>query len=158
MGNFVGSGEWNMSTEFERDLREALNDSNETHKELLKIVSSLRESDLDVAKRGEWPVRVMVTHVAAADRGYVGQVRTLRDQKTPPLAPVTAPASVAEAVKQLEAAKQELLIAVQGVDEEPFYRLRNTGHGEHSVVSTLRDATLHKKEHVQQIRSTLARR
>ncbi len=100
-------------------------------------------------------MRAVLAHLAEADRGYTHIVSTLRDQETSNEASVATPISVTEALQQLNTEKQALITAVQGVDEETFYRLRHALHQEYSVLSALRDAALHKREHLRQIRATL---
>ena len=147
--------EYEMATEFEQDLEEALEGLNKAHQELLKTVESVSETDLDNAKRGEWSVRAMLAHIAASERHYAHIVNTLRDQESSNETPARTPASVAEAVQQLDAQRQALLAAVQGVDEDTFYRLRHAVHQEYSVLSVLRDSASHQREHLGQIQETL---
>ena len=69
--------------------------------------------------------------------------------------PVCRPA-VADAGRRLDASRRALLAALDGVDEESFYRLRVVGHEEYSVLSVLENAANHDREHGEQVRATLA--
>ena len=71
--------------------------------------------------------------------------------------PSTAVASVAEAARGLTASRDGLLAALEGVDEETFYRLGAVGHEEYSVLSLLENVALHDREHGPQVREILAR-
>ena len=45
---------------------------------------------------------------------------------------------------------------VDGVTEDDFYRLQNTGHQDYSVRSAASDGAVHDRQHLDQIREILA--
>lgn len=146
-----------MATEFERDLAHARTELEPPRQELLAVVGALTDDDLDRERRGGWSVRRVLEHVIQSEWLYVGLVSHLRDQ------PVQggdrdagAPSSATGAIERLRAAREALLKALEGVDEESFYRLRSVGHEEYSVLSLLENVALHDREHEAQVREIIA--
>lgn len=145
-----------MSTEFDRDLQSAYEEIDSSCAELLSLVRGLSEADLERERRGEWSVRAVLEHVIGSGWVYAGMVAKLRDQT---LAASDSgegpPATVADAAARLEAARRCLRQALDGVDEETFYRMSNPGHQEYSVRSAVADTVLHDRQHLEQVRQIL---
>ena len=87
---------------------------------------------------------------------YGRLARHLRELPQPEGEAVTVPpATVADAISALEHSRTALLEAVEGVDEETFYKLRVVGHEEYSIISLLENVALHDKEHGPQIQDII---
>lgn len=153
-----------MSEEFHRDLAAARDSLTSAREGLLAVVSALAEDDLRRARRGGWSVRKVLEHVIHSEWLYTRLATHLRG--SPPAEGGTANtiqepeptafASVAEAVRQLDAVRAALLAAIDGVDEESFYQLQTVGHEEYSVLSLLENVALHDREHGPQVQEVLA--
>lgn len=145
-----------MTTEFETDLRESLAELAATRAELRTIVEPLGDGDLERARRGEWTVATVLSHLAGTDYAWVRMASLLRGREAPERRQVAAPASVAAALETLDASRAAFLAVIEGVDEETFYDLRKIeGFQEASVVSSIRDLNGHEHEHLGQLRATL---
>ncbi len=144
-----------MSEEFDRDLAGARDGLATAREGLLAVVGALTEDDLGRARRGGWSVRKVLEHVIHSEWLYSRLATHLRGGTPPEEAEPAAFASVAEAVPQLDAVRAALLAAIDGIDEESFYRLQTVGHEEYSVLSLLENVTLHDNEHGPQIKEIL---
>ena len=145
-----------MSDEFDRDLATARDSLASAREGLLAVVSALAEDDLTRARRGGWSVRKVLEHVIHSEWLYSRLATHLRGDAPPEEPDPTAFASVAEAAEQLDAVRAALLAAIDGVDEESFYRLQTVGHEEYSVLSLLENVALHDREHAPQVQEILA--
>lgn len=153
-----------MSDEFDRDLAAARDALASAREELLAVVSALAEDDLKRARRGGWSVRKVLEHVIYSEWLYSRLAAHLRGDPLPeggtanttqePNPPAFA--SVAEAVRQLDDVRAALVAAIDGVDEESFYRLQTVGHEEYSILSLLENVALHDREHAPQVQEILA--
>lgn len=145
-----------MRSEFDRDLEAALRECGLDRETLLSVVVALSDADLDRARRGGWTVRRVLEHVIRSEWLYITLVNHLRGQQ-PANTPMEAgpPESVAEASRDLEASRQALLAAIEGVDEETFYQLGRVGHEEYSVISVLENVALHDREHAAQVEAIM---
>ena len=144
-----------MTSEFERDLAHARTELEPARQELLAVVGALSDDDLDRERRGGWSVRKVLEHVIQSEWLYVGLTSHLRDRLVQGDIVSGALASAADAADRLGAARAALLKALEGVDEESFYRLRTVGHEEYSVLSLLENVALHDREHEAQVRAIL---
>ena len=144
-----------MTTEFERDLEYARAEMGTARQELLAVVDALSDDDLDRERRGGWPVRKVLEHVIQSAWLYSRLLSHLREEPVQDDIVSGALASAADAVDRLGAARAALLKALEGVDEESFYRLRTVGHEEYSVLSLLENVALHDREHEAQVRAIL---
>lgn len=145
-------------TEFQDDLRTAKEDLELARRELLDVVNSLDDADLDRARRGGWPVRRVLEHVIQSEWLYARLALHLRDLPQPEGATQdTDVPSIAGGVANLNASREALVTAIGGVDEETFYRLGTVGHEEYSVLSLLENVVLHDKEHAPQVKDILAK-
>lgn len=140
-----------MTSEFEQDLQRVREELDAARKELLAAVTSLSDADLDKARRGGWTVRRVLEHVIWSETMYSRVVTHLRGQQPPGDAFDATPASVADAVERLRASRTALVQALDGVDEEPFYRLAAVGHEEYSILSMIENESMHEHEHAAQI-------
>jgi uncharacterized damage-inducible protein DinB len=125
--------------------------------ELLAALEPLTDGDLDRSRRGGWSVGRVVLHLIQSEWHYVRLVRQLRE--LPPSSPPELPeavASVAIAVRELTAARQALLEALDGIDEAAFYRLGTLGREDYSVLSVLENVAHHDREHGQQLQRIVA--
>ncbi len=174
-----------MSDEFNRDLAAARDGLASAREGLLAVVAALAEDDLERARRGGWSIRKVLEHVIHSEWLYSrlathlrgdsppeggtqtetegdsppeGGTQTKTEGDSPPEGdlPPVAFASVAEAVRQLDAVRAVLLAAIDGIDEESFYRLQTVGHEEYSVLSLLENVALHDREHGPQVQEILA--
>ena len=145
-----------MSDEFDRDLATARDSLASAREGLLAVVSALAEDDLTRARRGGWSVRKVLEHVIHSEWLYSRLATHLRGRPPPEEPEPAAFASVAEAAEQLDAVRAALLAAIDGVDEESFYRLQTVGHEEYSVLSLLENVALHDREHAPQVQEILA--
>ncbi len=145
-----------MTTEFETDLRESLAQLTATRAEVRGIVEGLSDGDLERARRGEWTVATVLSHLAGSDYSWVRMASLLRGREAPERRQVPAPASAAAALEALDASRAAFLAVIEGVDEETFYDLQKVeGFQEASVVSAIRDLNGHEHEHIGQLRATL---
>lgn len=144
-------------SDFESDLANAKRDAEAARKDFLEIVRSLQDSDLDREKRGGWPIRKVLEHAIHSELLYSRLARHLREMPQPEEEVLTKPpASVADALAALQEARAELEEAIDGVDEETFYKMHIVGREEYSVLSLLENVTLHDREHGPQIQDILA--
>ena len=60
-------------------------------------------------------------------------------------------------IRRLAASREAVLAALEGIDEESFYRLVPGGLNDWSILSTLENIALHDHEHAAQIRDILSR-
>jgi uncharacterized protein (TIGR03083 family) len=146
-----------MTSEFDHDLATIRDDVDSARAGLLERVAALADADLDRARRGGWSVRRVLEHVIQSELAYSRLATHLRG--LPPAEepmPDCTPASAADAVERLRASRAAMLAAVDGVDEESFYRLGRVGHEEYSVLSLLENLALHDREHGPQIEEILS--
>ena len=146
-----------MTSEFDHDLQSSRTDLDAARAELLAVVNTLQDDDLERGRRGGWTVRRVLEHVIWSEWMYSRIVTHLRGGQ-PPGDPVDAtPSSPADAVERLAGSHEALLAAVEGVDEETFYRLAKIGQEEYSVISLLENEINHEREHAEQVRALVAR-
>jgi hypothetical protein len=98
----------------------------------------------------------VLEHVIDSEWLYGRLVQHLRGREASDEIESGAPANGADAERRLAASRQALLSAVEGVDEETFYRLQKLGHEEYSVVSILENTAMHDHEHATQVREILS--
>jgi uncharacterized damage-inducible protein DinB len=125
--------------------------------ELLAAMDALADGALEKARRGGWSVRRVLQHIIESEHHYARLVAALRG--LPPAPPPEGQqelASLADAVQRLDTSRKELLAALDGIDEESFYRLDMVGREEYSVLSVLENVAHHDREHGQQLRSIAA--
>ena len=142
-----------MSDEFDHDLKRCREDLDAARQELLSVVRALSDADLEKSRRGGWTVRRVLEHVVQSEWVYSRLVAHLRGLPVPGDAIDALPASVADALDRLGASRRALLNALDGVDEESFYRLGKIAHEEYSVLSVLENEINHDHEHAEQIRT-----
>lgn len=145
-----------MSDDMERDVQEVRAKLDGARRELLGVVTSLRDEDLAAGRRGGWPVRRVLEHVIHSEWLYSRLITHLRGLPVPGDPIEAMPSSAAQATALLEASHAALLAASEGVDEEPFYRLQQIGHEEYSILSLLENEASHEHEHTNQMREILA--
>ena len=145
-----------MPAEFDRDLTFARQELDAARRELLPVVGALSDADLDRARRGGWAVRRVLEHVIESEWLYASLVAHLRGAPAPGDVVSGGPSSSAEAAQRLDASRRALLAALDGVDEESFYRLSAVGHEEYSIISVLENTANHDREHAGQVQAILA--
>lgn len=146
-----------MMTEFQRDLAAACQELDAARQELLGVVTALSDGNLDRAHRGGWTVRRVLEHVIQSEWSYARLVAHLRELPAAPGEMTSAaPVSVSEVVRALDASRQALLAALNGVDQESFYRTRAVGQEKHSALSALENAANHDREHAEQVRAIVS--
>jgi uncharacterized damage-inducible protein DinB len=119
-------------------------------------VSSLSDDDLERGRRGGWTVRRDLEHVIWSENLYGRLMLHLRGRGAEGEMGDNTPSSVADAIERLAASRAALLAALDGVDEESFYRLQLIGHEEYSAISLLENTVNHDREHAAQVREILA--
>ena len=148
--------------EFEADLQRVRADLTDARAELLAVVGGLSENDFDRSRRGGWSIEAVLLHVIGSERHYANGIAFIRG--TPPETPPDGGPELrtgGDAVRILEQTRQVLLSAIEGIDEESFYKLspltNEEGYGQtYSVLSILENVALHDREHAAQIESILA--
>ncbi len=140
-----------MPAQFEQDLAYARDDLHAARSELLDIVQSLTDADLDKARRGAWSVRSTLDHVVQTEWWYARGVAALRELDPPPPLNPGPLDSVRDVSLALQAARAALTDACDGVDEEHFYLLRKIGPQDYSVLSILENCADHDREHAHQV-------
>ncbi len=145
-----------MTNEFERDLTAARDQLRAPRVELLAVVDALSDADLDRSRRGGWTVGRVLEHVIQSEWLYARLVLHLRDRPVSGDVMAGAPSSAIEARQRLEASREALLAALDGVDEASFYRLRSVGHEEYSILSVLENDANHDREHAEQMQTILS--
>ena len=140
-----------MSEEFERDLSHCKRELDAARAELLGVVTPLKDDDLARGRRGGWTVRRVLEHVIWSEWLYSRLVTHLRGLPVAGDDVSGAPSSADDAVQRLEGSRKALVAAVDGVDEESFYRLGTIGHEEYSILSILENEINHEREHAEQI-------
>jgi uncharacterized damage-inducible protein DinB len=147
-----------MTTELNAELSAVQQDVASARQELLAALEPLLDADLERSRRGGWAAGRVVLHLIQSEWHYVRLIRQLRE--LPPSAPPDLPdvvTSVADAVRELAAARQALLDALEGIDEPSFYRLGTLGREEYSVLSVLENVAHHDREHGQQLQRIVER-
>ena len=141
-----------MTSTFSAELESLTADLDAARAGLVTVCQSLSDADLARARRGGWPVARVLEHVIQSEQLYARLVSALRDQPVVEGATESgAPDSVDGALSRLGSGRRALLAALDGVDEDSFYRLRQFGHEEYSVLSVLENTASHDREHAAQI-------
>jgi uncharacterized damage-inducible protein DinB len=142
---------------FERDSRAAEGDLEAARSDLLDVVHDMNDHDLERALGGGWRVRRVLEHIIESEWECARLAARLRELPGLPGDMVSgSPSSVAGVVERLRAAREGLLAAVGGVDEESLYRRRAVDGVECSVLSVLEHVAQHDREHTEQVRVILA--
>lgn len=146
-----------MSSEFERDLANCRSELVAARAALLDGLGALSDADLERARRGGWTVQRVLEHVIWSELLYGRLVNHLRGQAgAQGDMPECKPESVDDARARLAASREALLGAIEGVDEDTFYRIGAIGHEEYSVISIIENTVNHDLEHTEQIETILA--
>lgn len=145
-----------MPSEFDADLAAIRKRLDKARAALLPIVTELTDAHLSRARRGGWPVRKVLEHVIHSEYLYTCLAYHLRGLPRPEIEEPQPFADVPEACAQLGAIRGHLLTAIDGIDEEVFYKLETAGHEEYSFISLLENVALHDTEHAPQISEILA--
>ncbi len=125
--------------------------------ELVSVVESLSDADLDRRSRDEWPPRSILEHLVQREHFYAMLVHQLRGL------PVAQPAAIARSddsvpkiISRLDLSRSALLQALDGVTETDFYHLHSIGEREFDVVGVARHSAEHDIDHTAQITRILA--
>ena len=147
-----------MPSEFEQDCQRVLADVDAARHDLLHLIGTLSEADLDRSRRGSWSVRGVIQHIILGEWGHTRGITRLRGAADPqiPDAPVLAtPTAAIDALAESRAAH---LASVDGIEEAEFYRLASPSGGqEWSVMSFLEGTADHDREHQAQMEALLDR-
>ena len=142
--------------EFERDLTEIKTAMQTARAELIERLRSLSDDDLRRTRRGGWSVQEVLRHVIDAEISYGRVIGHLRSRSVQiPDASDGDVATVSAVVAALDRSRSALGTAVEGVDEDAFYEIKNLGSTEYSVMSVLENVADHDHEHLGQIAKTL---
>jgi len=144
-----------MSSEFDSDLQELRNELSASRAELLDVIQSLADSDLDRARRGGWNIARVLEHVIQSEAMYAAAIAAIAGGSASSPQGGGPPGSRAEAENSLLSTREALENALASASEENFYRLQRFGHDEYSVASVLENVANHDREHAEQIRRTL---
>jgi uncharacterized damage-inducible protein DinB len=143
-----------MSEEYDRDLARCRAELDTARRELLSVVTALKDENFEKAPRGQWPVRRILEHVIWHEEIYVRFISNIRGRQGSDM-PDSTPSNAADAVERLAQSRQTLLAGVDGVDEELFYRLTRLGPEEYSILTMLENEANHEREHAAQISRTV---
>lgn len=144
-----------MSDEFDSDLRELQGELSASRAELLGVIQSLHDADLDRARRGGWTIARVLEHVIQSESMYTAAISAIVGASTSSPQGGGPPSSQAEAIQQLGSTRAALETALVSATDENFYHLQRFGHDEYSVASVLENVANHDREHAEQIRRTL---
>jgi hypothetical protein len=144
-----------MSSQLEQDIAASRANMDAARRELLDVLSPLTDADLARAPRGHWPVRRVLEHVIWHEQIYVRMAAHIRGASNPGEMPDNTPSTIADALDKLSASRSALLAAIDGIDEESFYKLTKMGYEEYSIFSMLENEANHEREHAEQIKKTL---
>ena len=145
-----------MSNEFDSDLRQLRSELSASRAELLGVIESVADSDLDRARRGGWTIARVLEHVIQSESMYTAAIAAIVGGSASSPQGGGPPGSQAEAVRQLLSTREALESALTSATEENFNHLQRFGHDEYSVASVLENVANHDREHAAQIRRTLA--
>lgn len=145
-----------MTSELDRDLANSRTELDAARRALFDVLSPLSDADLDRAPRGHWPIRRVLEHVIWHEHIYVRMIAHLRGAPSPGEMPENTPSSISDAIERLAESRRALLVGIDGVDEETFYKLGKVGYEEYSIFSMLENEANHEHEHATQISKTLA--
>lgn len=145
-----------MAPGFARDVTAATGDVDAARQQLSAVLARLSDADLDRARRGGWSLRRVLEHLVQSEWLYARLISHLRGLPAPDeRPPADQPPTAAEASARLQASRRALLVALEGVGEDDFYRLSTVGHEEYSVLSVLENVANHDREHAAQIEAIL---
>ena len=144
-----------MADEFDGDLAFARKELDISRRELLAVVGALADADLGRERRGGWRVGRVLEHVIQSEWLYARLVTHLRELPVEGEVVSGVPSSVEDAKERLNTSHAALLGALDGVDEVSYYRLREVGHEEYSVLSVVENQVNHDREHAEQVRTIL---
>jgi uncharacterized damage-inducible protein DinB len=145
-----------MGGPFERDIHQLREDLTGARDDLERLVSGLTKSDLTRSRRGGWTVARVLQHVLESERAYARVATRILGALLPDSATDMSSIITAEAIAEmLRVSREALWAAVEGADEESFYRLERVGHEEYSIASLLENVASHDREHAIQIRRIL---
>jgi hypothetical protein len=144
-------------SDFTADLESVTSDITTARADLVSAVQRLSDSDLDRARRGGWPIRRVMEHVIEFEWLCVMAIATIRGQPMPERPSTSCEGQPADEILcMLDSARHALLEAIDGVDEDTFYRLVKMGREEYSVLSALENIAHHDHEHADQIAAIAA--
>ena len=147
-----------MPSEFEQDRERVLADIDAARSDLLRLIGTLSEADLDIARRGSWSVRGVLQHIILGEWGHTRGIRRLLGADDPQIPDAPPLASPAEAIAALANSRAAHLASVDGIQEDDFYRLASPSGGQDwSVMSFLEGTADHDREHHAQIEALLDR-
>jgi len=144
-----------LTCAFHSDLATSEEAIQQAREELLVVVDSLGEGDVERARRGGWTVGRVLEHVIHSERLYAQMAAYLNGVDAGLSDRADPPASSAEAVTRLNATRGALRAALEGVGEEAFYKIGRIGHEEYSVLSILENVANHDREHAAQIQAII---
>jgi uncharacterized damage-inducible protein DinB len=144
-------------TTFDTELAEATTAIERARASFLDLLRGLTDDDLARGRRGGWAVRDVIRHVIDAEVAYAKVIGYLRSSAVDLLnATDEDVASKEAAIAALQRARAQLLVLLDGIDEQTFYDLRALGKEQYSVLSVLENVANHDREHLEQIEKILA--
>ena len=147
-----------MPSEFEQDCERVLADVDAARSDVLRLIGTLNEGDLDIARRGSWSVRSVIQHLILSEWGHTRGIARLLGTDGPQIPDAPPLATPAEASDALADSRAAHLASVDGIKEDDFYRLASPSGGQDwSVMSFLEGTADHDREHHAQIEALLDR-
>jgi hypothetical protein len=116
--------------DFNDELAGCIADLEDARRGLLATIDSLSDADLERGRRGGWTLRRVIEHLIHSEWLYGRLVVHLRGRPAEAAMPDSSPASVSNARDKLDASREALLAALDGVDEGAFYAMQKIGHEE----------------------------
>ena len=147
-----------MPSEFEQDRQRVLADIDAARSDVLGLIGTLSEDDLDIARRGSWSVRGVIQHIILGEWGHTRGIMRLLGADDPQIPNAPPLATPDEAIDALAGSRAAHLASVDGIEEDDFYRLASPSGGQDwSVMSFLEGTADHDREHHAQIEALLDR-
>jgi len=144
-----------MTSQFMNDLSQLKAELSSARNELMKVLASTSNEQLHIARRGGWSVRRVLEHVITSEESYARMIAHLNGRPIAEPTPDGVHSSVDDAAAKLSSSRATLLRALDGVDEDAFYALRQLANEEYSIVSVLENVISHDHEHSTQLVTTL---
>jgi uncharacterized damage-inducible protein DinB len=101
-----------MTKEFDSDLRELRGELSTSRAELVSVIESLADSDLDRARRGGWTISRVLEHVIQSESMYTAAIAAIAGGSASSPQGAGPPASQEEAVRQLLCTREALATAL----------------------------------------------
>lgn len=147
-----------MSSEFEQDRQRVLAEVDGARNDVLTMIGSLSDADLDTVRRGSWSVRSVLQHIILTEWHHTRGITRLLGADDPRIPDAPPLATSADAIDALADSRAAHLASIDSIEEDDFYRLASPSGGQDwSVMSFLEGTADHDREHQVQIERLLER-